>query len=143
MRCDACGAVREHTVHWSDYAYKWLCIGCYLKRDESRMSPLAELAARNHKPEGYPAHKPRKYEVLVRRVWRVVEERTGWQPWLLGAGQLASYCPACLTGTVLFTFVDLQSGPRCKVSSHQQGLGHCSMGCTHDQVMEVIGNGTR
>lgn len=78
-----------------------------------------------------------KYQLLVRDTWDKLEKRTGHPVFYIGAREIASYCPACLKGTMLVTFVDTRP-PEAIPSSQALGVGFCSWGCTAEQIAEAL-----
>jgi hypothetical protein len=52
------------------------------------------------KPAGRLASNPDALVALADRLWRAIERVTGRPPAYMGPLRLASYCPACLDGTV-------------------------------------------
>ena len=130
MQCGHCGR-RRNTIHWSDDAKAWLCWDCYFALPSARWQGSA--------PKEYkspPRPKPTKYQLLVYDTWDKLEARTG-RVWYVGAREIASYCPACLRGTMLVTFVDTRP-PEAIPSSQALGVGFCSWGCTAEQIAEAL-----
>lgn len=124
--CGHCGR-RRNTIHWSDNAKAWLCYECYFKLPSSWwLGPKPKVYRSPPRPTLHP------YTVFVREWWDKLEARTG-RVWYIGAREIASYCPACLKGTMLVTFVDGHP-PRAIPSSQAYGVGMCSWGCTTDQI---------
>ena len=73
------------------------------------------------------------YALLVRRVWRRIEERTGWPPAYLARDRIGVLCPVGCGGTLAIRFVDPASGP--EVDLPDAG---CSGGCTVEQITEAL-----
>lgn len=101
----------------------------------------------------------KRYTRFVYRVWRRLEERTGHAPTYVDARHVVAYCPACLDGTLLVTFVE-RPAPAYTVRSNVHRLGSecsrevvdfveawgavldepqgCSNGCTEDAIHEAL-----
>lgn len=78
-----------------------------------------------------------RYSRLVDRVWERIEELTGAPPFYLDRCHIASYCPCCLDGTVMFAFAE-RPKPTWFPSSQGGGPGCCSNGCTAVEIARAI-----
>jgi hypothetical protein len=78
-----------------------------------------------------------RYAQFVGHVWERVEELTGHAPFYIDRCHIASYCPRCLTGTVLIRFVE-KPRPTAYPSSKGGGPGCCSDGCTAVEIAEMF-----
>ena len=75
------------------------------------------------------------YARFVNRIWKRIEDVTGHAPFYIDRCHIASYCPCCLEGTVMFRFVE-RPKPTMFPSSQGGGPGCCSHGCT---AIEIAG----
>jgi hypothetical protein len=127
--CEKCGATGE--VHYSCAAGAVTCLDCHAK-----VAPPMSAKARRWKapppPKPAPAPAPGTYAWLVRRVWRALEQRTGFAPIYPSVGRLDSFCPVCLAGTVTVLFIDPPHGPA------ELELAPCSIGCTPEQIRAAL-----
>lgn len=100
-----------------------------------------------------------EYTAFVHRVWDRLEEATGRAPDYLDASSIASYCPACLEGTLRTRFYEhpqpraVFSSQRRDTSEHSieylievermltllgEETGGCSNGCTVSEITEAL-----
>jgi hypothetical protein len=77
------------------------------------------------------------YSRFVRRVWDTLAQRTGHEPAYLDKSSIATYCPACIDGTMHVRFVE-HPRPSAVISSQTGGAGRCSQGCTEDLIAEAL-----
>jgi hypothetical protein len=80
------------------------------------------------------------YARFVNHVCDRIAALTGHEPFYVDATTIASYCPACLAGTMLLRFSERTGAriPAFVVSSATSGRGACSEGCSEAEIGEVI-----
>lgn len=77
------------------------------------------------------------YARFVHRIWDRLQEQAGYAPTYIDATHIASYCPRCLDGTVMFRFTS-HPKPTAFPASRGGGAGCCSAGCTAVEIAEAL-----
>jgi hypothetical protein len=78
-----------------------------------------------------------RYAAFVSHWWDRLEELTGHTPFYVDRQTIATYCPRCRTGTVVFRFVE-HPKPTAFPSSDGGGQGCCSGGCTAVEIAQAV-----
>lgn len=140
-------------THDSEVAYcaavdAWVCLGCYLTSTPPEPRGRAGACPRCGEPRGgryeglcwtcwakdhpEPTRKrpaPEPMTRFVDRLWTAIDLTTGHPPAYMGRWRLASYCPACLDGSLSIRLL------------HHPSPGasfRCSRGCTEPQIADAL-----